>query len=136
MKRLALLLVAVLAITAAPALSVRPYVPAPVDFEMAAPARTATVAAAGRVVSPVLRAPKRFNLAGLRWRGHRHVDVALRARREGGRWSRWTPVGSHGEDGSDPAWFGDADYIQYRLSRRVPGVRIHFVNALGTSTAA
>ena len=136
MKRAALLLFAVLAITAAPALSVRPYVPEPVDFEMAAPSTAAAAAASGRVVSPVLRAPKRFNLAGLRWRGERHVEVALRARREGGPWSRWTPVGTHGERGSDPAWFGDADFIQYRLSRRVPGVRVHFVNALGTSTPA
>ena len=134
MKRAALLLVAVLAVTAAPALSVRPYVPKPVDFELAAPA--ASAAGAGSYTSPALRAPKRFNLAGLRWRGERHVDVALRARREDGRWSQWTPVGAHGDGGSDPVWFGDADVIQYRLSRRVPGVRIHFVNTLGTATAA
>ena len=137
MKRVALLLFAVLAITAAPALSVRPYVPAPVDFELAPPAGArAAAAGSGPVVSPVLRAPKRFNLAGLRWRGRRDVEVALRARRDGGAWSRWTPVGAHGPGGSDPAWFGDADLIQYRLSRPVPGLRIHFVNALGTATAA
>lgn len=136
MKRAALLLFAVLAITAAPALSVRPYAPAPVDFEMAAPSSVASAASSGRLVSPVLRAPMRFNLAGLRWRGRRHVAVALRARRDGGRWSPWTPVGAHGEGGSDPAWFGDADSIQYRLSRRVPSVRVYFVNALGTSTPA
>jgi len=134
MKRAALLVFAVLAVTAAPALSVRPYLPEPVDFEMAAPA--ASAASAGSYVSPVLRAPKRFNLAGLRWRGDRHVEASLRARRDDGSWSRWAPVGTHDETGSDPVWFGDADFIQYRLSRRVPGVRIHFVNALGTATPA
>ena len=136
MKRVALLLFAVLALTAAPALSVRPYVPEPVDFELAVPAGGVVAAGSGRVVSPVLRAPKRFNLAGLRWRGRHHVDVALRARRADGRWSRWTPVGAHSGRGSDPVWFGEADLIQYRLSRRVPGIRLHFVNALGTATAA
>jgi len=37
---------------------------------------------------------------------------------------------------SAPVWTGDADFVQYRLSRPVAGLRLHFVNALGTATAA
>ena len=125
MKRCALTIAAVLALLAPAAQA------GPADFEMKAPAASAS-AAGGKLTSPVLRAPQRFDLAGLRWSGRRHVDVWLRARSERGRWSRWTPVGTHGERGSDPAWFGRADLIQYRLSRRVPGLRIHFVRTLGT----
>ena len=29
---------------------------------------------------------------------------------------------------SDPLWVGEADAVQYRLSKRVPGLRLHFVN--------
>ena len=35
---------------------------------------------------------------------------------------------------SAPAWVGEADQLQYRLSRRVPGLRLHFVNVRGTAT--
>jgi hypothetical protein len=31
---------------------------------------------------------------------------------------------------------GEADEVQYRVSRRVPGLRLHFVNVQGTATAA
>jgi N-acetylmuramoyl-L-alanine amidase-like protein len=140
--------VAALVVVAAPALSLRPYQPEPVDFEVA-PDATALLAggAGGRVVSRPLRAPKRFNLVGLRWRGRADPRVAIRTRRSGGGWSRWENVtgdrdhapdpGSHEPQPggvSDPAWAGEADYVQYRMSRRVPGLRIHFVNSRGTAT--
>ena len=45
----------------------------------------------------------------------------------GARWSRWKHLGVHGRGGSDPAWVGRARTVQYRLSRRPPGLRLHFV---------
>ena len=36
---------------------------------------------------------------------------------------------------SDPLWVGEADQVQYALSRRVPALRLHFVNVDGTATA-
>ena len=36
-------------------------------------------------------------------------------------------MGVHGAGGSDPVWVGRARVVQYRLSRRVPGLRLHFV---------
>jgi hypothetical protein len=137
MKRTLIVIAAALAaallIVAAPALSSRPYQPAPVDFEIAPPA--APIHAAGTAVtSAPIDAPKRFNVVGLRWRGRATPHVHIRAHQAGGRWSPWRelPVGG---GYTDPAWAGDADRVQYRLSRPVAGVRIHFVNTLGTATA-
>jgi hypothetical protein len=136
------------------AVSLRPYVPRPVDFELAgAPAGGETVSSAGSrtiVRSRAIAAPKRFNLVGLRFRGARRAKLALRVRRDGGRWTRWVrvPVGSDDEPDrsseeagkftvSDPLWVGTADDVQYRLSARgsVRGLRLHFVNSKGTATA-
>jgi hypothetical protein len=89
------------------------------DFERQAPDR-----AAARIV-----APRPFNLVGLHWRGRATPDVELRVKR-GKRWSRWQDLGVHGTGASDPIWVGRARTVQYRLSRRVPGLRLHFV-ALG-----
>ena len=133
---LALACAATLAAVAGPALSLERWRPEPVDFELAAPARTASTAASGRVLSRPLRAPKRFNLVGLRWRGDSEPRLALRARLGDGRWTRWTRVGSHDGGTSDPVWVGEADWVQYRMSRRVRGLRLHFVNVKGTATAA
>ena len=138
----------VLAAVAAPALSLRPYRPEPVDFEMAAPGGPAVRAAgAAGFVSPVLRAPRRFNLAGLRWSGSAEPRIAVRVRRSEGRWGRWTPVAGHPDGGPDPRraepgsrsvssplWAGEADELQYRLSRPVAGLRLHFVNTTGSTT--
>src|SRR5215212_9048778 len=87
------------------------------DFERGAPGR-----ASARIV-----APRPFNLVGLKWRGSAAPHVALRVRRHSG-WSRWKALGVHGSGGSDPAWVGRARVVQYRLSRRVPGLRLHFVS--------
>jgi hypothetical protein len=114
--------------------------PAPVDFELAPKASDQAVSAAtGAVVSSRLATPRRFNLVGMRWRGRARPEIELRVRR-GGRWSRWehleaepehNPDPGHGERdvvGSEPLWVGRAGAVQYRLSRRVPRVRLHFVD--------
>ena len=88
----------------------------PVDFERMAPQRA----------SAKVSAPRAFNLVGLHWRGRATPDVELRVRRSSG-WSRWQHVGVHGRGGSDPVWVGRARTVQYRLDRRVPGLRLHFV---------
>ena len=90
----------------------------PVDFERAAPA--------GRA-SATLTTPRPFNLVGLRWRGSARPDIELRVLRHGGRWGRCQHLGAHAQGGSDPAWVGRARTVQYRLGRRVPGLRLHFV---------
>jgi hypothetical protein len=89
----------------------------PADFERKAPDR-----ASARIV-----APRPFNLVGLKWRGDASPDVELRVRRARG-WSRWRDLGVHGTGGSDPAWVGRARTVEYRLSRRVRGLRLHFVS--------
>jgi hypothetical protein len=135
---LALLLGAVLAL-AAPGLSTTPYIPKAVDFALPAPAAPAGVAASRGFVSPEIRTPKRFNLVGLSWRGPQEPGIALRARKDGDAWTRWTPAGADGRHGrsrstSAPVWVGEADWVQYRMSRRAPGLRLHFVNTTGTAT--
>jgi hypothetical protein len=87
------------------------------DFERKAPDR-----ASARIV-----APRPFNLVGLYWRGDAAPDVDLRVKRNSG-WTGWRHVGVHGAGGSDPVWVGRARTVQYRLSRRVPGLRLHFVS--------
>ncbi|MEA2331854.1 MAG: hypothetical protein QOH58_1992, partial [Thermoleophilaceae bacterium] len=89
----------------------------PVDFERAAP---------GGRTSATVSAARAFNLVGLRWRGTATPDVELRVLGRGG-WGRWQDLGVHGSGGSDPAWVGRARTVQYRLDRRVPGLRLHFV---------
>jgi hypothetical protein len=154
-KRLVLLaLVAVaaaLAVLAAPALSTRPWVPDAVDFELAPAAGNAAAAGSVRgrgLVSPPLRTPKRFNLVGFRWSGRGEPAIAIRTRTDGGRWTGWSTVHeSHGhapDPGAEssrrattePVWVGQADWVQYRMSEPVRGLRLHFVNSTGTATAA
>jgi len=91
--------------------------PRTADFERKAPDRSGA-----RIV-----APRPFSLVGLNWRGDAAPDVDLRVRRESG-WSEWRHVGVHGAGGSDPVWVGRARVVQYRLSRRAPGLRLHFVS--------
>jgi hypothetical protein len=97
---------------------------APFDFERAA-SPTGGARAAG---SGIVATPRRFHLVGMRWRGRARPAIALRVRRPDGSWSRWERLGSHAAGGSDPLWVGAADAVQYRLDRRVRGLRLHFVN--------
>jgi hypothetical protein len=137
---------AVLAIwVTAPALSTGPYIPKPVDFEVRD--RPVTVETAA---NHLLRAPKRFNLVGFRWRGARRASLRVRVRRSSARWSRWVQLGVNSDDSpdpdareaktswnvSDPLWAGEADELQYRIKadRTVRAVHVHFVNSKGTAT--
>jgi hypothetical protein len=110
------------------------------DFEMRARVG-ASAAASGAYKSPVLRAPARFDLVGMRWRGRLHPTISLRARKADGHWTKWTRVPADPDDAPDtdshergrggfsaPVWTDDADHVQYKLSRRVPGLRLHFVS--------
>ncbi|HYN91777.1 MAG TPA: N-acetylmuramoyl-L-alanine amidase [Thermoleophilaceae bacterium] len=115
------------------ALLLAPPASAAVDFELAP--KGGALAAGGEVVSRALRAPRAFNLVGLRWRGRALPDVELRVRRAE-RWSRWQHLGVHGEGGSDPVWVGRARTVQYKLDRPVPGLRLHFVNVGRTRARA
>lgn len=129
---------------AGPALSLSPYVPKAVDFELSVGGKGVRAhAAGGRWTSPVLKAPKRFDLLGLKWRSAGHVEAKVRVRKAGGRWSRWTPAPDmhDGPDGvtlrgSEPVWTGPSDELQLRMRHRPRGLKVHFVNASGTATAA
>jgi hypothetical protein len=133
-------LVTIAAWVAAPALSLRPYVPGAVDFERGIPAakRMAPAAvasarhadpkqAAPRWISPPIAAPHRFDLVGVA-REMRAVEI--RARDHDGRWSDWVEQ----EDGT-PIYVGGADEAQVRASFRPRG-QLHFVNVSGTSGGA
>ena len=143
----AIALLAALAV-AAPAVSVNKYRPEPVHFELPAPKQGLGAAAAPGFVSEEVRAPKRFNLVGFEWKGGAQPGIAVRTRAEGEAWSAWTPVPAQSDGAPDPdssernargvsqpVWAGEADYVQYRLSRRPPGLRLHFINTTGTTTA-
>ena len=143
MRRILLMAVVlgVLAWVAAPALSLEPYTPEVTEFELSPPASaSARAAGAGPVVLPVMRAPKRFDLVGVRWstRERREIHAELRVRRDGGRWSRWLEVGhaENGEHGTGPMLTGGTDDVQVRLNRRPAGLKLHFVNATGTADRA
>jgi hypothetical protein len=125
---------------AAPAAAAPERGPGPVDFELA-PAPALRAAGVGGVVSAPLRAPRRFNLVGARWRGRSEARLALRVRRDGRGWSRWQTLGAEALGGraavaSEPVWVGEADRVQYRLDRPVPGLRLHFVDVGRTAGRA
>ena len=132
-----LALITALAWVAAPALSLRPYVPGAVDFERGIPAakRMSALAVmsarsghprerAPRWISPPVGAPHRFDLVGVA----REMRVLqIRVRDDSGRWSNWVDQ----EDGT-PIYVGGADYAQVRAPFRPRG-RLHFVNVSGTA---
>jgi hypothetical protein len=139
--------VAALGAVAAPALSTKPYRPEPVDFSIAAQGVLGSPDAGEGIVSEPVEAPKRFNLVGLTWSSQEEPALSMRTRTDDGEWTRWTPVDTHAEDGPDPGtdeaaaagmsnpvWAGEADWVQYRASEHLPGVRLHFVNTAGTAT--
>ena len=142
-----------LAVVAAPALSLSPYRPNPVQFSMPAGGAGTLLGTASRrgagVVSRPLRTPKRFNAVGLTWRGMiGEPGIAVRTRLDGGEWTPWSAMETHAEDAADPgaepaprgvtspSWAGEADWIQYRSSRRLPALRLQFINVRGTATSA
>jgi hypothetical protein len=118
----------------------------PFDFELAPP--SATGASAASSLSPQLATKHRFNLLGMRWRGRAEPAIRVRVRRPARGWSRWRELEAHalhnpdarrGEPvrgASDPLWVGSANGVQYRLSRPVRGLRLHFVNVGRRARAA
>jgi hypothetical protein len=108
-------------------------------FSLAIDAPLAGAAATnGWRTTPICDAPGRFDLIGLGWRRGSHAEAQVRARRRGGRWSRWTHLhetGDHGPDagrgpaGTDPAWTGAADQFQLRLKGHPRGLRARFVRS-------
>jgi N-acetylmuramoyl-L-alanine amidase-like protein len=132
-----LALITALAWVAAPALSLRPYVPGAVDFERGIPAakRMSALAVmsarsghprerAPRWISPPVKAPHRFDLVGV---AREMRALQIRVRDDSGRWSNWVDQ----EDGT-PIYVGGADYAQVRAPFRPRG-RLHFVNVSGTA---
>src|SRR5688500_4948706 len=109
------------------------------DFELAPAGHARAASGDSALVSKPLTTPRRFNLVGMRWRGRAQPDIELRVRSRG-RWSRWAHLGSHASGTSDPIWVGRAGAVQYRLSRPLPGLRLHFVDlgrrALGSARPA
>jgi N-acetylmuramoyl-L-alanine amidase-like protein len=92
----------------------------------------------GGRVTGVLRAPRRFDLLGVRGAGVSGAGLQVRVRRAGGSWSRWVPLGTgHGPNRSagpsgavapsDPVWAGGAHELQLRSRRPLGGLRVHFV---------
>ena len=145
MRRLAAVLLATGLIVwlAAPALSTQPFVPRAVEFEQALDPRAWSPTAGGGWRSPVVPAPRRFDLVGLQWGAAagapaREVATHVRVREAGGRWQRWTRMAADhaGEAGAEPVWAGGADAYQLRMDARPRGLRARFVNATGSATAA
>jgi hypothetical protein len=108
-------------------------------------AGVATAASRGWRTTRVLRAPRRFDLVGLRWAHGSHAEAQVRARRRGGSWTDWMPLhpaGDHGPDhgrppaGTDPAFTGTADELQLRLRGNPRALRARFVRALPTAAVA
>ena len=112
----------------------------PFDFELAPPQAASAGAASAGSASPKLSTKHRFNLLGMRWRGRAAPEIGVRVRRPGRGWSRWVALEAHDDHNpdagrgervaraSDPLWVGTANGVQYRMSRRVRGLRLHFVN--------
>jgi hypothetical protein len=122
---------------AAPALSLRPYMPGGVDFERGIPQAqriSATAVASARAahphqrparwISPPIEAPHSFDLAGV---AREMRTVQIRVRDDGGKWTNWVEQ----EDGT-PIYTGGADQAQVRAPFRPRG-RLHFVNVSGTA---
>jgi N-acetylmuramoyl-L-alanine amidase len=144
MRRAAVSVPPVVALLLAGAATASAAPSAPADFEQRAPvlaappaqAAGAAAASAGgalRTTAPV-RAPRPFDLLGLRSRGG-DAHVAVRVRRADGRWSRWGEI-PHGEDVparrsrdvvSGPLWTGRAVAYQLRARRLPRDLRLHFV---------
>jgi len=123
------------------ALRVSPASAAAASFSLALPDGGAHASSAWHR-TPVLTAPRRFDLVGLTWRSGK-VEAQVRARTRGGRWSAWfaLPAGAHAPDGepapsgTDPAFTGAADELQFRLRGAGRGLTARFVRALGAPGA-
>jgi uncharacterized protein with LGFP repeats len=129
--------IGLLAWVAAPALSLRPYMPEAVDFEssLPAPKRVSQAAQlratavdegepAPRWISPPVEASHRFDLVGV---ARETREIEIRVRDEGGEWSDWVP-----QQDATPIYVDGADEAQVRAPFKPDG-ELHFVNVSGTS---
>jgi flagellar hook assembly protein FlgD len=89
------------------------------------------------------KAPLRFNMVGLHWKGS--GTVWFRTALEPGQWSEWRTAAPEAEDAPDPGseeserrrgwnlgspyWTGAAVYIDYRTAGRVTKLRTHFLQS-------
>jgi hypothetical protein len=118
----------------------------PALFELHLDGEPLSASASGWRTTRVLRAPRRFDLIGLRWARGSRAEAQVRARKAGGRWTKWVPLhtaGDHGPDGgratpagTDPAFTGAADEFQLRLKGHPGDLRARFVRALPTAKVA
>jgi hypothetical protein len=143
--RSAVLVVAASALGAPPATAWAEQPPQASDFEQRIPSGDAHAAggAARRWTTPPLRAPRRFDLLGVRWRGG-DADVELRVLGADGRWSRWVQA-PHGEQpparrsgathATGPVWTGGGERYQLRATRPLRDARAHFVAVEGSRRA-
>jgi hypothetical protein len=97
--------------------------------------------------SAVLRAGRRFALAGIEWSEPVGARIEVRTRRRDGSWGPWAlaSVTGHDADGGhahtpplygEPVWAGNADVIQLRSSMPVSGLRVHFVSRAASGSPA
>jgi flagellar hook assembly protein FlgD len=96
---------------------------------------------AGQRTLAATKAPERFNLVGLHWRGA--GTVQFRVRSLAGRWSGWADAAPEAEDRPDagtverrragawrlgnPWWVGPSNRIEYRFRGPVTRLRLFFV---------
>jgi hypothetical protein len=138
-RLIAPLVVAALAWVAAPALSLSPYVPEPVEFEQRLEALDRVRLARreadhdhpgqGPAVfrSPTIEAPKRFDAVGL---AGEIRPLEIRFREAGGQWSEWI----ESADGN-PVWSGGAEELELRSRGWRPEGTLHYVNVSGDASA-
>jgi hypothetical protein len=96
--------------------------------------------------SRVLRAPRRFDVLGVRGPDAARGRLQVRVRPRGGQWSPWVPLAVHGEHApdtgsgeraSDPVWAGGCDELQLRFAGRLRApLRVHFVAVPATAPHA
>lgn len=117
---------------------------APPLFSLALPEHGAHASNAWRTTA-VLRAPRRFDLVGLTYARGAALQAQVRARRRGGRWTAWLPLpaldghapdGERAPAGTDPAFTGAADELQFRLRGSARDLTARFVRALGSAPRA
>jgi hypothetical protein len=107
-------------------------------FEMRIPGAGRARTAGGPWTSPVIAAPKRFELLGIEWSGP-DPQIQVRARLEDGSWTGWldAPAGhGHGPDEpnagpqlTDPVWTGPARSFELRAARPLGEARVVLVDA-------
>ena len=102
-------------------------------------------AGAGWRTLPPARAPRRFHVVGLRWDAGALESVEVRTRLRGGEWGAWTALPLHGDHapdrqsrrrGTDPAYTGPADHVQFRVRGRASGLRARCVGTASTARAS